>query len=308
MFETSVELLRATMHFTAGRPALEHRAAWHALPASRPPRRQIRERPLQLAGLPAIRIEPTAGATETTILYLHGGSFIWGQYAQYAETLARLALATGAAVLWLEYPLAPEHPHPAPLQAIRRALDQLQAASPGAPVFLAGDSAGGNLALATALAGRGGLTDGDATANEPLVADGAAMPTGCILISAWLDLGRRDGSLVANQETDWGLLSEFDLWARTYAAGADWTSPALSPARADPHGLCPTLVLYGEREMLRDQNEEWARRARAAGVPVTERTFPEMVHNWVMLASFTPQAGLALEEIARFVQTRGRPG
>jgi acetyl esterase/lipase len=103
-------------------------------------------------------------------------------------------------------------------------------------------------------------------------------------------------------DIEWGQASDLQAWARVYAAGADLTQPELSPGRADPRGLCPTLALYGEHEMLRDQIEAWVQKARAAGVTVTARMFPEMVHGWAMLPAFTPQAGLAYQEIAAFVR------
>jgi acetyl esterase/lipase len=283
-----VALLRVTAHATGGRPVLEQRAAWSAFPPTRPPRGRTRETRFQLAGLPAIRIEPVGAVpTPATILYLHGGSFIWGSYRTYAETVARLAAAAGAPVVWVEYPLAPEHPHPAAPHAAARALAELQAADPGGRLFVAGDSSGGNLALGAALAARAG-------GGRPLA--------GCILISAWVDLAAQGGSLVDNQTIDWGVPAALELWARAYAAGADLAAPGLSPGRADPQGLCPTLVLYGEREMLRDQIEDWAQRARAAGVEVTARAFPEMIHGWFTLPAYTPQAGAAFEEIGRFIR------
>jgi epsilon-lactone hydrolase len=287
-FEVSVALLRATTRFAAGRPASEQRAIWHALPgAKKLARTLVTESELELAGFRARRLQPAGAEPVDSIIYMHGGAFIWGAYAQYAEVLGHLARATGAAVIWCDIPLAPEQPHPAALQATRRILQavQQQPAVPGSRVFIAGDSSGGNLALAAALAIR------DA---------GERLPDGCILLSPWVDLASQVGSQIDNQ-IDWGKPGDLDSWARVHAAGADLTLPALSPGRADPRGLCPTLALYGERELLRDQIEAWVQKARAAAVPVTARMFPEMVHGWFMLPAFTPQAGLAYQAIADFV-------
>src|SRR6185369_4693056 len=129
---------------------------------------------------------PGAAPEDAAIVYAHGGSFVIGSVRSYADLLARLAAATGVRVLGFDYRLAPEHRFPA-------ALDDTVAAATAAGVpphrlLLAGDSAGGNLALGAALE----LT----RRRKP--------PAGLILLSPWVDLTCSRASVQRNARLDWG--------------------------------------------------------------------------------------------------------
>ena len=173
------------------------------------------------------------------VLYLHGGAYCVGSAATHRSITARISLATGLPVFAANYRLAPEHPFPAALHdvlAIYKVLAQQ------GPVVLAGDSAGGGLALATALA----LRD----AGEP-------QPAALVLFSPWVDMSMEDAP--AKEPPGEAMLSL--AWANACAAHyltadaqpASAHSPLVSPLKADLRGLPPTLIQAGTDEMLHGQ-------------------------------------------------------
>ena len=121
-------------------------------------------------------------------------------------------------------------------------------------VVVAGDSAGGNLALALLVALR--------NQNQQL-------PAGAVLISPCVDLTATGGSLERHEPYDWASPWMFERWATEYLGDADAADPLASPALADLHSLPPLLIPIGTKEMLYDQVLALADKARAAGVEVT---------------------------------------
>jgi acetyl esterase/lipase len=252
--------------------------------------RRIRRTEGSAGGVRAEWFEPSgsAGGGDGVVLFFHGGSFIYGSTVSHGEMIARLALATSAKVLALDYRLAPESPFPAALDDATAAYRWLLGQGiPPSRIVLAGDSAGGNLTVATLLS----LRD-----------QGTPLPAGAIPICPWVDLARTGGSLDANAAYDWGFPDDFQLWASTYAGPTPLTSPLVSPARADLSGLPPLHVLWGSREMLRDQVVDFCARARDAGVDVHADEYADMVHNWIVLHALTPEAERAYQAMGRFVR------
>ncbi|APR86972.1 6-hexanolactone hydrolase [Minicystis rosea] len=289
MFEASIAFLRRTGRLASGRPPLEQRAVWEALrPPPDPVMKRVRRTPVDAGGIPAEWFEPIDGHGDAVVLFLHGGSFIYGSIASHAEMIARIALAAGARVLALSYRLVPEAVFPAPIDDTLTAYRWLlgQGVAPGR-IVLAGDSAGGNLSLAALLAMR--------DRGEPL-------PAGSVPICPWVDPPRTGGSLDENQRFDWGFADDFAKWCAFYAGDADPAQPLISPIRADLSGLPPLCILWGECEMLRDQVTELVTRAREAGLDVTAQEHPDMVHNWLTLHALTPEAERAFTTIGSFVK------
>jgi acetyl esterase/lipase len=214
----------------------------------------VQVRPGELGGRPVETLVPTDAAPGRTVLYLHGGGFTVGSPATHRALATHLAAATGATVHLLDYRLAPEHPFPAALDdayaAYRALLDR--GAEPGRTA-LAGDSAGGWLALSLALR----LRD-----------QGDPLPAVLGLISPWLDLD------AARADSDPMLQPG---WLRQCAAGYGPGATA-APLAADLAGLPPLVVQVGSEEVLLDDAVALARRARAAGVPVDLRRLDGLWH------------------------------
>lgn len=289
MFETSITFLRETARRASGRSPLEQRAIWSKLvPPPNPVMKQVSRTAVDAGGVKAEWFVPVSGHGDTVILFVHGGSFIWGSLTSHSEMIARIALASGARVLALDYRLAPEAPFPAAIDDTVAAYTWLREQGvPERRIVLAGDSAGGNLTITAMLAMR--------ERGEPL-------PAGAIPICPWADPPRTGGSLVANEGIDWGFATDFVGWCACYVAGADAKQPLVSPVNADLAGLPPLAVIYGECEMLRDQAEELVAKAKSAGVDVRARMFPDMVHNWITLHSFTLEAERAYQHMGAFVR------
>lgn len=209
-----------------------------------------------------------------TVLYLHGGAFIGGRLATYHNFCGRLAKALNARVFLPDYRLAPEHPYPAApddaLQVYRALLDDPR------QMIIAGDSAGGNLTLATLLRARD---------------LGLPMPACALAISPGADARGELMSRQANNDSD-AMLSRcmIDVATQVYLAGADPTLPYASPCLGDYRGLPPLMLTVSADECLRDDAHAVAQRARDAGVPVQLMERRDLPHVWPVFTFLLPEA------------------
>ena len=204
----------------------------------------IRSDSLTVGSIPAEWVSLEHGHDRRhAVLYCHGGGYTCGQLG-YARILAsKLALATGFDVLSFEYRLAPEHPFPAAIEDAVAMWDYLMYMGYGArDVIVAGDSAGGNLALELAL---------------KLKEQGRAQPRGLVLFSPWTDMTASGKSYRTCKTLDPMLTMEYIAAVREAYTGpdADWTRPCYSPLFADLRGLPPTLVQVGTNEILKSDSE-----------------------------------------------------
>ena len=211
--------------FISEQPVSEARESFAKLMNAMPVPDGVGVHETSLGGRPALRVTPDAAAAPGTLLYLHGGSHVVGSPRTALGLTAGLVVRTGIASLSLDYRLAPEHPFPADVQdvvaAYRELLEQGQA--PGSVAF-AGDSAGGGLAIAGALAAR------DA---------GLPAPAAVVAFSPGVDATRSGQSMVTRAAAD-PLIDRaaIDYMSRFYVAGHDRRDPLLSPAvTADLAGL-----------------------------------------------------------------------
>ena len=222
----------------------------------------------ELGGVPMEDVRPPRADPSRVLLYLHGGGYVVESARCVRALAARIADAAGARACVLDYRLAPEHPYPAAVQDARAAWDALLAGGVDpARVAVAGDSAGGGLALALAL----GLRD-----------DRRPLPAVVGLISPWLDLtpGAAAGRGPAPREpilTE-GLVARF---TRAYLAdGHDPADPLISPLHAELRGLPPTVVHSGADDLLAGDATAFEQRAREAGVDVQHRRYDGLWHDF----------------------------
>jgi cation diffusion facilitator CzcD-associated flavoprotein CzcO/acetyl esterase/lipase len=233
-----------------------------------------------------------APARPGSILYLHGGAYCVGSPATHRALTSRLAWVTGLPVFSADYRLAPEHPFPAGLDDARAAYRALRA---DGPVILMGDSAGGGLALATALA----LRD----AGEPA-------PAALVLLSPWVDLTTPDTpppEPPGEAMLGWAWIS---ACARHYVGGGaaapdgasgSLTHPLVSPLRADLRSLPPVLIQAGTDELLPPQALALHDALKAAEVDVRCEITRRRWHVFQLHANALPSADAALDRVAGFV-------
>lgn len=267
------------------------RAAHAAMPSVLPPSlRALGFEPLTADGVPCEWVRPPRAADlapQRAIVYVHGGGYVTGSVRTHREIAARLAAGVGVPVLSVDYRLAPEHRYPAAHDDCLRAVRWLRAQGvPPSRTAIAGDSAGGALALATMLA----LRD---AGEAPLV--------GAALLCPWVDPMAAGGSMDANDRFDIvgrGLLTR---WARTYADPDEIAAAPITLLSANLAGLPPLFVQWGELEVLRDQIVAFVARARAAGVTVTADPHPAVFHDFQVLASLVPAGDAGVERLVRFL-------
>jgi monoterpene epsilon-lactone hydrolase len=232
--------------------------------------------------------DPDHSARTRCILYFHGGGYVAMSARTHRAITSRIATWSDATLLALDYRLAPEFPFPAALEdalAAWRAMIALGVEP--SRILLAGDSAGGGLAVALLLA----LRD----ANEPL-------PAAAVLFSPWTDLAATGESIEDNSEVD-ALM--FGSWvapmAQHYLADTPATHPLASPVYADLTGLPALFIQVGDSEVLLDDSLRLVENARKAGVEATLQIWPCVPHGWQIFASFLPEARDALREASDFI-------
>ena len=215
---------------------------------------------------------PKTLSGDRTILYLHGGAYTFCSPATHRGLTGRIALASNARILVPAYRLAPENPFPAALEDSLAAWKYLLGLGiPAQQLVIAGDSAGGGLALASALS----LRDGRKT-----------LPAALVLLSPWVDL-------VASKE-----------FAKPYAGDEDPANPLISPLYADLRGLPPTLIQAGGSEFLLRDSQQLNEKMEASKVDVRFSVYKGMNHVFQALAPFVPESRKAIDEIGEFVRNR----
>ncbi|MGO4304315.1 alpha/beta hydrolase [Cupriavidus sp. RAF12] len=226
------------------------------------------------------------------ILYLHGGGYVMHTPQQYRTLTAALALEAQREVFAVDYRRAPEHPFPYALHDAFNAYKWLYERLGEDPsIVIAGDSAGGGLAVALML-----MCD----------QHGMPMPRGAFLISPWTDLSLSAESIRSRAALD-PIVSEAGLrfFARSYLQEhQDPHHPLASPLFGDLAGLPPMLIHVGGNEALLDDATRLAARAAAAGVDTSLKVWPSMFHEWHMWHTRLPEARAAVMEGAAFIRAR----
>ncbi len=226
------------------------------------------------------------------LLYLHGGGFVSGSGGFYLTLAAHLSAAARCAVLLPDYRLAPEHRFPAGLEDCIRAHVWMIANGPSGPApsqatFIAGDSAGGSLTLATLLA----LRD----RRKPLPAGGIALSPTTDLTLASASLNTVNDPIISAKT--------MPVFRDHYLGKTDPKNPLASPVFGDYRGIPPLLIQVGEHEMLRDDSLRVAKKARADGISVKLEVWPGMFHVFQSHEPLLPEGKEAFDHMANFMRS-----
>jgi monoterpene epsilon-lactone hydrolase len=227
-----------------------------------------------------------------TLLYLHGGAYIYGfEHVgnMYKAFLANLSLISDADIWAPDYRLAPEYPFPAALEDAQLAyLTLLEKGIAPQNLFVMGDSAGGGLALALLLK----LRD-----------QGLPLPCGGITLSAWTDLAITGDSVITRDEKD--PLFNGDLLrgvVKHIVPEENTNNPYISPLYGDYKALPPLLMIVGGREVLFDDTLRVVEKAKRAGVNVTFDIYEDMFHVFPLFSNVFPEGNDAISKIVQFME------
>ncbi len=241
-------------------------------------------------GVIAIRRYVPRGTRTGTIVYFHAGGWVIGDLDFADATCRRLAGATSAELISVDYRLAPEHPFPQPLDDAFAALQWAAAEKPG-PLVVMGESAGANLAAACAILARG---KGPALAGQCLVYPVTDHDFGT---ASYTELGAKNW-LLSTADMRW-------FWDHYAPPGIDRSNPLLSPLRVEnAAGLPPAMLITGALDPLRDEVLAYAAKLQMAGVPVVSRCDEGMLHGYLGAAGAVPVAAAALAQMAGWIRER----
>jgi monoterpene epsilon-lactone hydrolase len=252
----------------------------------------VRLIPVDAGGTPALWVDAQDPPPARTVIFLHGGGFLFLTAARFAPVMAEVARHAAARCLGIDYRRAPEHPFPAPLEdtvtAYRWLLDQ--GADPASIAF-AGDSAGGGLVISVLMAIRD---------------RGLPAPAAGACISPWTDLLTSGGS-AQTVEDPVVTAPALRMMAETYLAGHDGRDPYASPLYGDLSGLPPLHVQVGTREALLDDTRRLVARARESGANLTAVELPDVAHMWIYYDPEMPESQEAFAGLGAFIR-RQIPG
>ena len=244
-------------------------------------------------GVPAILITPAESSADHILLHCHSGGGVTASMWQERKAIGHLAKASGAQALAINYRLAPEDKFPAQIDDVEAAFRWLldQGYDPSR-IVSSGDSIGGNFAVNLALT---------------LQRKNAPLPGAVVSISPWFDMELNNGTITSNASND-KMLSHDLLRGFTDAmldgTGIELTDSRINLAQADPAGLPPTMIYYGEYEILVDDSKQFAERARAAGVDLELRSLPEGQHNFFLGAGHVPEITAAVAEMGAWLRSK----
>lgn len=229
----------------------------------------------------------TSEAPQRTVLYFHGGGYFFCSLATHRPLCSFLSQVAKARVLSVDYRMAPEHACPAAVDDALAWYRELLQSTPAEEIVIAGDSAGGGLALACVLAAR------DA---------GLPMPAGVTLYSPWVDLSCSGESMqtLAQAEVIFDAGSMRPC-AELYLQGRDPEDPQASPLFADLKGLPPLQIFASNHEIMLSDSTRLHEKAQAAGVNSTLQLRDKLPHAWPLIL-YLPEAQRSLQQTAEFMQ------
>jgi acetyl esterase/lipase len=261
--------------------------------AARPPKRTRFDR-ITIAGVPVVRVRPPTGGANGTLIYLHGGGYALGSAGGYRGLVAHLASAAGMTAIIPDYSRAPEARYPIALEEMVAVYTRLleEELDPETTV-IAGDSAGGGLTLALAMA----LRD-----------RGIAAPAALGLICPWANLAIDVDRLRPKLRDPLILPSMTAEWAPEYAGSTDPMSPGISPVYGDMSGLPPIVMQTAGDDPIRCDALDIARAVAAAGAPtVDHRVFENLWHVFHLQVSVLAEAREAVADLGAKLHNHVHP-
>lgn len=236
---------------------------------------------------------PSASGVLPVLVWMHGGGWVWSSVDTHDRLVRELAASGGVAAVSVDYALSPEARFPQALLECVAVVRRLAAEADAwgldpARIVVGGDSAGGNLALATALALRdsGGPQLAGVLAAYPVTDPDFNQPS-------YGEFAEGYGLTTAAMKAYW------DLYLRD---AADRANPLAAPARAHLAGLPPTLLQLAELDVVRSDGERMAERLLAAGVDCTVHTYPGVLHGFMRLTEAVTRARIAVADAGTWLQ------
>lgn len=239
-------------------------------------------------GIKAEWIIPKGADPDKVIFYVHGGGYVSGSCNDHRGFVSTFAKTCGVTNLVYEYRLAPDHPFPAAIDdSVKVYQSLLQWGIRPNNIIIAGESAGGGLALALLLA---------------LKENKIPLPAAAVAISPWTDLTCSSDSYKTKNKRSLAPMDSWLVFSKHYIGKNCADNPLISPLYGDLKGLPPIFINSGEDDELFDDGEKFYQKAKAAGVDVTFKAGVDMVHCYPLLAPMFKEATEAMEEICAFIK------
>jgi acetyl esterase/lipase len=286
----SLETMLRQLPFDLAGDIKEQRRLFDDLLAAQPPAADVVVTSGVLGAVPTAEISVTGAEVRHTVLYFHGGTYALGTAAGAADLAAQIGRRIDAAVISVDYRLAPEDPYPAAVDdAVTAYTALLQRGGSPSSIVVAGESAGAGLAVAALVAARDRRLP---------------MPAAAFLMSPWADLTQSGATMKSKRAADATLTPE-GLAARAadYAAGHDPAAGLISPIFADLSGLPPLVIQAGTHEVLLDDAVRLAQRAADADVDVTLDVTAGVPHVFQAFHAVLDEGAAALDRAGRLLLT-----
>lgn len=246
-------------------------------------------------GLPIEMLSDDSVSTDKIILQFHGGAYTIPYIDVYRQNALRYSKAGGGvSVVSIDYRTAPEHTYPAALEDAEKSWEWLMERGYKAEnIIIAGDSAGGNLALALV---------------QKMRDENKALPKALILMSPWTDMAGNGASFKNNQHLDPifgnkdGIVNNFDGTNNLYAQGYELDDPRLSPSYGEFYGLPPMLIQVGTHEILESDSVTVYEKAASAGVDATLTRYDGMFHVFQLGGNLLKESRAAWTEVGSFIK------
>jgi len=286
-----LETLEAILRQSAFPPDIdlnEQRRLLRELTSAQPLPADVTVTEAELGGVPTAEITIDGIESRRVVLYFHGGVYVLGGAAQAANLASQVGRQTDAKVISVDYRLAPEHPYPAAVDDALAAYEALlHNGTAASDIVLAGESAGGGLAIATLVNARD---------------HGLPLPAAAFVMSPYADLTLAGATMETKREVD-VLMSPDNLKARVsdYASGQDAALGLISPIFADLSGLPPLIIQVGSHEVLLDDAVRLAQSAAATDVEVTLDITPRVPHVFQTFYPILDEAAAALERAGQLL-------